>query len=103
MVVNVHSASVEMFTVHQSKCSQCISASHADMSTLHQLQFHPVSEPKPRASGVTVNFEFCQGSMPSLLALARKLDSTSKLQIRRCATIFKPQPKKYLYGQNQGI
>ena len=80
---NVHSASVEMFTVHQSKCSQCINASHADMSTLHQLQFHPVSEPKPRASGVTVNFEFCQGSMPSLLALARNLDSTSKLQIRR--------------------
>ena len=70
---NVHSASVvQMFT-----------ASHARMSTLHQLQFHPVSEPKPRASGVTVNFEFCQGSMPSLLALARNLDSTSKLQIRR--------------------
>ena len=74
---------LSMFTVHQSKCSECISASHAHMSTLHQLQFHPVSEPKPRASGVTVNFEFCQGSMPSLLALARNLDSTSKLQIRR--------------------
>ena len=72
---NVHSTSVEML--------QCISASHAHTSTLHQLQFHPVSEPKPRASGVTVNFEFCQGSMPSLLALARNLDSTSKLQIRR--------------------
>ena len=72
---NVHSTSVEMFRVQQ-----CL---HAHMSTLHQLQFHPVSEPKPRAWGVTVNFEFCQGSMPSLLALARNLDSTSKLQIRR--------------------
>ena len=73
---------------HGCQCSQCISRNVHSASVLHRLTCpHCISWSstlcQPRASGVTVNFEFCQGSMPSLLALARNLDSTSKLQIRR--------------------